>query len=182
MKNRFAMQIKVAKRLGTTFEVHSKTPIPDIWKQWFGKKDIRFGGLNMSVFYSVEIVLNLRYEKNNIDCFFQKCLENNMLLYTNPFDNLLNELDSSDAAAKILAIEIEDEERRVYTKFQDTDFFIAVYKEKNNILSFSISGFGPTWEKDFFHDHYSIDFARYIRLLLRICRDFTILELKTNAI
>jgi len=135
----------------------------------------------MSVFYSVEIILDLRYEENNIDYFFQKCRENNMILYTDPFDNL-NELDSSGAAAKILAVEIEDEERRVYVKFQDTDFSIAVYKEKNNLLSFSISGFGATWEKDFFHDHYSIDFARYVHLLLRICRDFTILTLKTNAV
>jgi len=42
MKNRFVMQIKMAKKLGTTFEVHSKTPISDIWKEWFGKKGIRF--------------------------------------------------------------------------------------------------------------------------------------------
>jgi len=136
----------------------------------------------MSVFHSVEIVLDLEYEKNNIDYLFQKCIENNMILYTDPFDNSLNELDSSGAAAKILSVEIEDEECRVYTKFQDTDFSVAVYKEKNNLLSFSISGFGPMWEKDFLHDHYDIDFARYSRLLLRICRGFTILALQTNTI
>ena len=136
----------------------------------------------MSVFHSVEVVLDLKYEKKNIDYLFQKCLESNMILYTDPFDNLLNELDSSVAAAKILAVEIEDEERRIYTKFQDTDFSIAVYKEKNHLLSFSISGFGPTWEKDFFHDHYNIDFARYIRLLLRVSKNFTVLALKTSAI
>jgi len=135
----------------------------------------------MSVFHSVEVILDLKYEKNNIDYFFQKCLENNMLLYTEPFDNL-NKLDSDSATTKILAVEIEDEERRVYTKFQDTDFSVAIYKEKNNLLSFSISGFGPTWEKDLFHDHYDIDFARYIRLLLKICKNFTILALQTNAI
>ena len=135
----------------------------------------------MSVFHSVEVVLDLKYEKKNIDYLFQKCLKSNMILYTDPFDNLLNELDSSGAAAKILAVEIENEERRIYTKFQDTDFSVAIYKEKNNLLSFSISGFGPTWEKNFFHDHYDIDFARYIRLLLRVYRDFTILALQTNA-
>jgi len=37
-------------------------------------------------------------------------------------------------------------------------------------------------EKKFIHDHYGIDFARYIRLSLRVCKDFTILALKTDAI
>ena len=134
----------------------------------------------MSVFYSIRILLDLKYKENHIEYLFQKCIENNMRLYKDAFENIC-ELDSSDSTARILAIELEPEERRVYVKFQDTDFSIAVYKEKTNLLKFSISGFGIMWRKEFINDHYDIDFARYIRLLLRVCRSFTILELKTGA-
>jgi len=78
-------------------------------------------------------------------------------------------------------IEIKDDERYIHAKFQDTDFFIWIFK-KNNLLSFSIGDFGIAWKKEFIHDHYGVNFARYIRLLLRVCIDFTILELKTSTI
>ena len=40
---------------------------------------------------------------------------------------------------------------------------------------------GRTWRKEFINGDYGIDFARYIRLLLRVCKDFTILALETDA-
>jgi len=135
----------------------------------------------MSIFYFVNAVLDLNYEKSNIDYFFQQCLENNIRLYSDPFDNL-NKLDSSSATERILSMELRPEERNVRAKFQDTDFFIRIYQEKNNLLNFSIGDFGILWKKKFINDHYDIDFTRYVRLLLRVCRDFTILELKTSSI
>jgi len=135
----------------------------------------------VGIFYAIDIFLDLKYEKKNIDYFFQKCIENNILLYPDAFDNAY-ELEGSGATARILSIELDPEERCIRAKFQDTDFSIFVYKEKNNLLSFSISGFGIIWRKKFINDHYDIDFARYIRLLLRICKDFTILALETDAI
>ncbi len=134
----------------------------------------------MGISYSVESFLNLKYEKINIDYFFQKCLENNIHLYADSFDKL-NELDSRNAAARILSVELDPEDRCVDAKFQDTDFSIWVYKEKNDLLSISIGSFGIKWRKEFINDHYDIDFARYIRLLIRVCKDFTILALETDA-
>ena len=134
----------------------------------------------MSISYSISIILNLKYEKNNIEYLFQQCLENNMCFYADPFDKL-SKLDSSGATTRMLTVELEDEERNVYAKFQDTDFSIWVYKRKNNLINFFIGNFGIRWKKEFIHGGYGIDFARYIRLLLRVCRNFTILELKTSA-
>ena len=134
----------------------------------------------MGTFYDVEVLLNLKYEKTNIEYLFQKCIENNICLYI-PFGGL-NKLNSSSATTRILTVEIEGDERYIRAKFQDTDFSIFVYKEKNNLLSFSVSGFGIIWKKEFINDDYGIDFARYIRLLLRVCRGFTILALETSAI
>ena len=82
----------------------------------------------MGIIYSVRILLDLKYEKNNIDYFFQKCIENNIHLYV-PFSKL-NELNSSDAAARMLTVELEDDERYIHAKFQDTDFAISIYKKK----------------------------------------------------
>ena len=136
--------------------------------------------MNTGIIYSIEILLDLKYEKTNIEYLFQQCIENNICLYI-PFGGL-NKLDSSSATTRILTVKIEGYERYIHAKFQDTDFSIFVYKEKNNLLSFSISGFGITWRKEFINDDYGIDFARYIRLLLRVCKDFTILALETDAI
>ena len=133
----------------------------------------------MGILYTIEILLDLKYEKKNIDYIFQKCIENNICLYI-PFSKL--ELDSNNAAVKIFAVAIEDEKPKVHAKFQDTDFFIWIYKEKNNLLSFFIGDFGITWKKEFINGDYSIDFAQYIRLLLKVCKDFTILALETDAI
>ncbi len=134
----------------------------------------------MGILYTVEILLDLKYEKHNIDYFFQKCIENNINLYSDTFDNVYA-LDSNSAATQILAVEIDNEKPKVHAKFQDTDFFMWIYKKKNNLISFFIGDFGITWKKEFINDDYGIDFARYIRLLLRICKDFTILELKTDT-
>jgi len=41
-KGQFGNQMKIAKGLGKTFEVHSKWSIPDVLKQWFRKKGIPF--------------------------------------------------------------------------------------------------------------------------------------------
>ncbi len=134
----------------------------------------------MGIIYSIEALLDLKYEKNNIDYLFQKCLENNIGLYSDAFYNIYK-LDSRRATDRILSLDLEPEDRSARAKFQDTDFFIRIYKEKNNLLSFSIGCFGKIWRKEFINDHYAIDFARYIRLLLRVCKNFTILALETDA-
>ncbi len=135
----------------------------------------------MGIFYAIDVFLDLKYEEKNIRYLFQKCIENNIRLYPDAFDSVY-ELEGSSATARILSVELESEERCVRAKFQDTDFSIFVYKEKNNLLSFSISGFGIIWRKEFINDDYGIDFARYTRLLLRVCKNFTILALETDAI
>ncbi len=134
----------------------------------------------MGIIYSIEALLDLKYEINNIDYLFQKCLENNIGLYSDSFYNIYK-LDSRGATNRILSLDLESEDRSARAKFQDTDFFIRIYQEKNNLLSFSIGCFGKIWRKKFFNDHYDIDFARYTRLLLRVCKDFTILALETDA-
>jgi len=106
--------------------------------------------------------------------------KNNIRLYPDAFDKL-NELDSNGATARILAVELESENCNIRAKFQNTDFFIWIFKEKNNLLKFSIGGFGIIWKEEFINNHYGIDFARYVRLLLKVCRNFTILELETGA-
>lgn len=41
-KGTFGSQKKLAESLGKTFEIHSKQPIPEIWKRWFIEKGITF--------------------------------------------------------------------------------------------------------------------------------------------
>ena len=134
----------------------------------------------MGTFYSIDALLDIKYETSNMDYLFQKCIENNIYLYSDAFYDIY-ELNSNNAAARILSVELEPEDHNIRARFQDTDFFIWIFKERDNLLSFSIGGFGVIWRKGFINDTYGIDFARYIRLLLRVCKNFTILELETDA-
>ncbi|MGB8367610.1 MAG: hypothetical protein WCD44_04590 [Candidatus Babeliales bacterium] len=134
----------------------------------------------MGISYSIDALLDLKYEKNNIDYLFQKCIKNNIFLYSDTFYDM-HKLDSIGATNRILSVELEPEDRSILAKFQDTDFFIWIFKKKNNLIKFSIGGFGITWRKEFIDDRYGIDFARYIRLFLRVCSEFTILSLETDA-
>ena len=90
----------------------------------------------MSTSYSISIILNLEHTKKNIEHIFQQCIENNMYLYADPFDKL-SELDSANAAVRILTFELEDDERNIFVRFQDTDFFMWIYN-KNNLINLSM--------------------------------------------
>ncbi len=82
----------------------------------------------MGILYSADAMLDLKHEKINLEYLFQKYIENNIYLYI-PFGGL-NELDSNNATARILSVEIEDDEHYIHVKFQDTDFSIWIFKKK----------------------------------------------------
>ena len=134
----------------------------------------------MSISYSIDIVLDLKYEKRNIDYLFQKFIKNNIYLCADFFDEP-GKIDSSSAADRILNMTLEGEDRCVDAKFQDTEFSIWIYN-KNDLINLSVGAFGIKWRKDFMNGYHGFDFARYTRLLLRVCKDFTILSLETSAI
>lgn len=134
----------------------------------------------MSVLYTIDILLNLKYEKNNINHIFQQCIESKIRLYSDTFYDM-HELNYNGATDRIFNEKLEEEERRVRAKFQDTDFSIWVFKEED-LINFAISGFGIIWRKYFLDGSHRIDFARYIRLLLKVCNEFTILSLETSAL
>ena len=45
-----------------------------------------------------------------------------------------------------------------------------------------MGAFGPPWRADFRDGTRMVALARYIRVLLRLCKDFIVLELKTDDI
>ncbi|MGB8367450.1 MAG: hypothetical protein WCD44_03770 [Candidatus Babeliales bacterium] len=134
----------------------------------------------MGISYSIDIVLDLKYEKHNIAYLFQKFIKNNIYLCADFFDEP-EKIDSSGAADRILNMTLEGENRCVDAKFQDTEFSIWIYN-KNNLINLSVGAFGIKWRKDFIDGHHGFDFARYIRLFLRMCDEFTILGLETSAL
>ena len=126
----------------------------------------------MGIIHSIEALLDLKYEISNIDYLFQKCLENNIGLYSDAFYDIYK-LDSQAATKRILSLNLEFEDRSARAKFQDTGFSIAVYKAKNNLLKFTISNFGITWRKEFLmivmvlilHDMF-VCYLEFVRIFL----------------
>lgn len=66
----------------------------------------------------------------------------------------------------------------IQTTFEDTNFSMWAMPTDNNNIRVAFFGFGLPWRRDIDLYAYTIDFARYTRLILTLCQDFSILEIK----
>lgn len=140
----------------------------------------------MSISYSISIELDANCSNQNISLIFKRGSELGFIYYA-------KSLEAFDGYHSIAATCIEASEfifknfeRGVYddgenyfmTKFQDTDFLLTLYP-KNNNLRVSFVDIGEPWTRVIDYESQTIDFARYSRLLLDLCKDFSILKLDT---
>jgi hypothetical protein len=134
----------------------------------------------MSVSYSIDVTLDLFYTEENIKYIVAKGKEQK---FTYLDFELCKFLSVDEVVQKILYSHSDDEARHVRIKFQDTFCFLWFFKSDNGQLIFSIGSFGYKWDRDFSNGRriYTIDFARYIRLMLEACNDVSILELNTDS-
>jgi|GEM_PF-1020379 len=131
----------------------------------------------MSISYSIDSVLDLSYTEENIKYVLSSGMEQGFVYLE---DESRKVLSISHVIQKIL-FDSENIVNHITTKFKDTIFFIWFFKTENNLLIFSIGSFGYRWDKEFNNGvrQYTIDFARYIYLILQVCRNITLLELCT---
>jgi hypothetical protein len=139
----------------------------------------------MSIQHSIDIELNAPYSKqtiekllqNGTECGFQYMSKENNRALLNPeelADWFLSFEDNPDLK--------EDGQGYVRTKIEDTYCALFIDKKDSHVYLY-IAGLEIPWEKYFIYsgeDHYYIDFARYIRLLMKMCKGFSIIMLKTE--
>jgi hypothetical protein len=136
----------------------------------------------MSSFYSVEVILNAHHNENNITRIIEHGTDLGFIYYgwdKTPSPIILT---SQEAKTFLLTILTGDEndlsDAYLTVVFKDTDFLMRI-DPIENYTRISIFSFGQPWQRQIDRDSYTIDFARYIRLVLELCKDFPILELTT---
>jgi hypothetical protein len=140
----------------------------------------------MSVGYAIYGRFDLKFTKQNVKLVIQKASDIGFIyMAREDFAITSRHLNVDQAADVLLTITEEtlDEGRGfLYGRFQDTGILIRIYEE-NDALGFSFGSFYYRWDKDFSNGTqiHTIDFARYIRLMLDVCKDITLLDLHTFA-
>lgn len=136
----------------------------------------------MSIFYSVDLTVNVPYNEIIITKILHRGVDLGFIYYgwnKAPSPIILT---SQQATAFLLTILTGDENdpSDVYLTvvLNDTNFLMRIDPVDNN-TRISIFSFGQPWQRPIDFDAYTIDFARYIMLLLDLCKDYPILELTT---
>lgn len=136
----------------------------------------------MSTLYSVDITLNAKYTKKNIQHLLEKLLENECIIFSEGPERDISRFFTIEQATNAILKTPENESPVLNIKYQDTFFDFFVWKKEEKI-EVSLSDPCSKWYKEFKAGNIGhwLDFARYARLLLKICKDFSILELKTET-
>jgi len=140
----------------------------------------------MSISYSVKIKIDTRYTSEIVSNILQKCLDNGFEYFAwkndveadRPFssyeatDFLLGPYDEDDGAPVLMA------------NINGSWFFLRIYEIEKQKVIFSFFGFSPEWKQEFINggqERIGIDFARYIRLMCKICDDYPIIGVETDS-
>jgi|SRR5579862_2118473 len=121
--------------------------------------------------YSPANMLHILHEGTAIDFVYYQYMSSN-----EPVTDLVKAVDT------FLSTDSDSDDRLINIVFQDTNFFISFLNSDDEKLKVSMVAFGPPWRTDFRDNTRMVNLARYIRLLLQLCKDFVVLELKTSAI
>jgi|SRR5579862_5934660 len=133
----------------------------------------------MSITYSVDVKLDVKYSPANILRVLKEGAAMDFVYYQyisdeNPV------VDFAKAVDIFLATDPDSGDKFMNVIFQDTNFLLWFFESCDGFLEISIGAFGVPWRADFRDKNRMIHLARYIRLLLRLCKNSIVLELKTD--
>lgn len=137
----------------------------------------------MSIFYSVDVTLSVPHNEITVAKIFQRGAELGFIYYgrnNSLYPTILNSQEATAFLSTTLSGDKDDlPDAYLTVVFEDTNFLIRI-DPIENYTRISIFSFGQPWRRQIDFDAYTIDFARYIKLLLTLCKDFSILEAKTT--
>jgi len=141
----------------------------------------------MSVSHAVRVRVDVPYVSKNIDKILQKCSANGLIYFRGIWGGYDDSkiLNSQEGAEVLLTPDKNDEGGPfLRASIVDTSFDVRIYKFRETSTTLSFANFYPKWEKDFSSGVASIsviDFARYIRLMCKICDDYPIIGVETDS-
>lgn len=145
----------------------------------------------MSREYGIYTTLGLSFTQENMQILIQKTSAIGFIYLTEKEDKELFNIKIryftiDQAISKLLMMAERMDEYDLpflHVKYQDTDFYFRLYENKNKLIEMGIGVFGFCWNKhpEYGDNESTIDFSRYIRLLLNVCSDITLLRLETYS-
>ncbi len=133
----------------------------------------------MSIFYFVEATLDTEAHHEVIHKILTCGLKENFSYKNSPYHE--NKTTLGEAINTVLQDLGTKKKACLYPDFENTSCLICFYITDLGLLKISLGGFGAYRKKKFNNDHYDVDFAYYIMLLLRLCDNLCIVELKTTS-
>jgi len=139
----------------------------------------------MGIWHNVNSVIEAEYNERTIRAVLKKGEELGFIYYDNDAqltDKGYPRIGLEQAVNKVL---VESRQKtdggpNAYTNIGETICFLWFFRTENNNVKVSMGGFGVPKRKDFEY-FYTIDYAFYMRLLLKICSDFTVLHVETET-
>ena len=145
----------------------------------------------MSVSYGIYVELDFEFMEKNIFSIIHRASEMGFVYLANVEDKECFDIHVwyLDVAQAVLKLQMVTEEILdnggpwLRVKFHDTSFFLWIRKSKKGRILVSFGSFEFRWDKQFDRgcSMYTIDLARYVRLLLNICNDMNILKVETDS-
>ena len=148
----------------------------------------------MSKIHFIDTIFKEKFSEKNIDRILRKGLDLGFVYFKNILDEdfVPNEIICLDKALnKILSYKrpitnvISDENSIIETRFKDTHFSLDIGQSEEGLLKVSIFDFTNAWKKEFWNHqerYCALDVERYLRLLLKLCEDFTIINLEKGEL
>ncbi len=139
----------------------------------------------MSISHSISAILDAPHNSKNIAHIIQHGSNLGFIYYNQSIDDYYPcAFSSQEATALILKFTdtnlCDTSDAYLLVKFENTDFLMRI-DPSDKCIRISIFYFGFPWKQEIDIEAGTIDFARYIRLLLWLCKDFTILGLQTTT-
>jgi hypothetical protein len=137
----------------------------------------------MSISHSVSAILDAPHNSKNIANIIQHGSHLGFIYYNQTVDSYYPSVFSYHEATQVIfkctdATLCDTSDAYLLVKFENTDFLMRI-DPRDQGIRISIFDFGFPWKQEADIEAGTIDFARYIRLLLLLCKDFTILRLQT---
>lgn len=134
----------------------------------------------MTPWYIIDAEIKLKFTKENIEKILSKGTEIGFSYFEETYND---SLDAKRAAEKLFESFLRNDkyDYLIYTKYEDAYFNLSMKTKNDSNIQITIHSFCPKWGKQF-NRLYTIDYARYIRLLQKLLNDYVILALRADDI
>jgi len=143
----------------------------------------------MSVSHAIRFVIDVPYTLENVSKILKSGIDNELVYFLYDCKKGIDpdKILSADEGARYLLSHQENDccGAWLMAKINETWFHMRVYESPEKLIVLSFANFSPMWINEFDNGICAgiveIDFARYIRYMLKICQDYRVIRANTSS-